>query len=216
MTTPQSDSWSRFKQSLRNQAIVLGGFVALIWTIELIDWFVFSGGLDRFGIRPRTVDGLWGIFFAPLLHGDFGHLFANTVPFLVLGWLILSTRRLGRFAAISLVIVLVSGLGTWIIGPRFSVHLGASGLVFGYFGFLLFIAYFERSFRTFAMAVFVFLYYGSMIWGVLPQDGGISWQAHLFGFLGGGVAAYLLGKFQVEDDVPITVHEPYEFDPYNP
>jgi membrane associated rhomboid family serine protease len=90
--------------------------------------------------------------------------------------------------------VLIGGLGTWLIGPRNSIHLGASGLVFGYFGFLLLIGYFERSFQAIALAIIVVIFYGGMVWGVLPQGGGISWQSHLFGFIGGGTAAYLFGS----------------------
>lgn len=177
--------------TFKQQFIILGGFILLLWVIELVDWLLFRGSLDALGIRPRTLAGLWGILLAPLLHGSFKHLAANTVPFLVLGWLILSTRRLQNFLTISLVIVLVSGLGTWLIGPRFSVHLGASGLIFGYLGFLLLVGYFERSFRSIALAVVVFFLYGSLIWGILPFAEGVSWQAHLFGLVGGGIAAYL-------------------------
>lgn len=192
--TEETDRWQRTKSSLKTQIIVLGGFIALIWLIEAVDWLFFAVQLDRLGIQPRTVQGLRGILLAPLLHGGFAHVAANTLPFLALGWLILSTRRLGRFLGISLVIVLIGGLGTWLIGPSNSVHLGASGLVFGYFGFLLLVGYFERSFQAVALAILVAVFYGGMLWGVLPQDNGISWQSHLFGFVGGGTAAYLFGQ----------------------
>jgi len=114
--------------------------------------------------------------------------------FLVLGWLILSTRKLQHFLNISTIIVLISGLGTWVIGPSRSVHLGASGLIFGYFGFLLLVGYFERSVKSILIAIVVFFLYGSIIWGVLPIAEGVSWQAHLFGFVGGAFAAYLTGR----------------------
>ena len=186
------DRWQETANTFKQQIIILGSFVLLLWAIEIIDRFIFGGSLDAFGIRPRTVAGLWGIFTAPLLHGSFQHLAANTLPFLVLGWLILSTRQLQSFIKISLIVVVISGLGTWAIGPRSSVHLGASGLIFGYLGFLLLAGYFERSFRSIALAVAVFFLYGGMIWGVLPLAAGVSWQAHLFGFVGGGLAAYLV------------------------
>lgn len=186
--------WSHFRQRARTQLIVIGGFIALIWLIEVVDWLIFNGTMDGLGIRPRTVDGLSGILFAPLLHGGFAHLAANTLPLALLGWLILSTRRLPNFAIISVIIVLIAGVGTWLIGRTGSVHLGASGLVFGYFGFLLAIAYFEKSFQALALAIVVIFLYGGMIWGILPQNNGISWQSHLFGFFGGGTAAYYLGK----------------------
>lgn len=193
-------------QQLKTPLMIIGGFVLLLWIIEGVDQVVFNGALDGFGVRPRTLNGLWGILWAPFLHGGFRHLLANTWPLLILGSIVMISRRLRDFFFISFVIVIIGGLGAWLIGPRFSVHLGASGLIFGYFGFLLLSAYFERSCRAIAIAVVVLLFYSGIIWGVLPQGGGISWQTHLFGFVGGGVAAYLLS--QREDRVPITIHEP--------
>lgn len=185
--------WQQFKQDTRIQIIILGGFIALLWGLEFIDFAIFRGGLDSFGIRPRTVAGLIGIALAPLLHGGFTHLLSNTLPLLVLGWFILSSRRLPNFILITLTTLIIAGLGTWLTGPQGSIHIGASGLVFGYFGFLLAIAYFERSLKAFSLAVVVIFLYGGMIFGVLPRNDGISWQSHLFGFLGGGTAAYFLG-----------------------
>ena len=109
------------------------------------------------------------------------------------------------FIVVTITVILVSGLGTWLIGPANSVHIGASGLVFGYFGYLLLNSWFERSLASVLWAVLVFLLYGSLIWGVLPQGNGISWQGHLFGFIGGGVAAYLLAKRPLSEsnhDIP--------------
>ncbi len=190
--------------TLKSQIIILGGFILALWAIETVDWLIFGGSLDQYGIRPRSIAGLWGILFAPLLHGSFQHLMANTVPLLVLGWLVLSTRRLQTFLKISGIIVIISGLGTWLIGPQSSVHLGASGLIFGYLGFLLFVGYFERSFRSITLAIVVFFVYGGLIWGVLPLVQGVSWQAHLFGFIGGGVAASQIGE-----QISIKIHDAY-------
>lgn len=184
----------QMSHTFKQQLTFLGGFMLLLWVIEITDWLFFRGSLDAFGIRPRTLAGLWGIPLAPLLHGSFQHLAANTVPFMVLGWLILSTRKRQHFFNISIIIVFVSGLGTWIIGPSRSIHLGASGLIFGYFGFLLLVGYFERSVKSILIAIVVFFLYGSLIWGVLPIAEGVSWQAHLFGFVGGAIAAYFTGK----------------------
>ncbi len=207
-----STYWQRIKESARTQLIVLGGFIALLWTLEAVDWLFFKGGLDGFGVRPRSIEGLFGILFAPFLHGGFGHLMSNTIPLLVLGWFILSTRKLPNFVMISFITILVAGAGTWLIAPRASVHIGASGLVFGYFGFLLAIAYFERSLQAFALAVIVIFLYGGMIFGVFPRNDGISWQSHLFGFIGGGTAAYFLGQkpeptLPVEDQIVIRSYE---------
>ena len=178
-------------RTLKTQATILGALVALFWAVELVDWIIFRGALDRFGVRPRTVVGLWGILFAPFLHAGFTHLLANTVPFLVLGWFVM-VRRLQDFLSVTVITAVISGLGIWLTGASHSVHIGASGLIFGYFGFLLLRGYFERSLSSILWSVFVVFLYGGMLWGVLPRGMGISWQAHLFGFIGGGLAAYLL------------------------
>ena len=180
---------------LRNQAVVLGGFILFIWLIELIDLLFFDHSLDAYGIQPRSITGLRGILFMPFLHADFGHLLANTVPFIILGWLVMM-RRTRDFFIISAVIILVSGLGVWVFGGSKTVHIGASALIFGFLGFLLLRAYFEWSLSSIVIAVVVGLMYSSLIWGVLPLRAGVSWQGHLFGFIGGVLAAYLLTRRQ--------------------
>jgi membrane associated rhomboid family serine protease len=199
---PQTDLW----QQLKTPLVIICGFVILLWLIEAVDQLIFGGALDSFGVRPRTLSGLWGILWAPFLHGGFRHLLANTGPIIILGSIVMLSRRLRDFFFISFMVILVGGLGAWLIGPRLSVHLGASGLIFGYFGFLLLAAYFERSCRAIVIAIVVLLLYSGIIWGVLPQGGGISWQTHLFGFIGGGLAAYLLSQRQ--NGLSITVHDP--------
>ncbi|MCB9418862.1 MAG: rhomboid family intramembrane serine protease [Ardenticatenaceae bacterium] len=179
------------QSKLKVQAAILGGFVAFIWLLELVDQLIFHGWLDHFGVWPRTAVGLWGILLAPVLHAGFGHVMANTIPFIVLGWFVMM-RRLRDFFIVSAITVIVSGLGIWLIAPANTVHLGASGLIFGYFGYLLLRGYFERSLSSIFWSVLVLFLYGGMIWGVLPQQLGISWQSHLFGFIGGGLAAYWL------------------------
>jgi membrane associated rhomboid family serine protease len=173
------------------QAQILYRYVALLWVLELLDLLVLHGGLDRFGIRPRDPNGLVGVLFAPLLHGGIGHLLANTVPLVVLGWLVM-VRRLSDFFAVTAIVWLLGGLGVWLLAPPRTIHIGASGLIFGYLGFLLLRGYFERSFGAILVSVVVGLLYGSAIWGILPSRPGISWQGHLFGFLAGIVAAWLL------------------------
>ncbi len=164
--------------------------VAILWLTEIIDRLLFHGALDGLGILPRQVAGLRGIPIAPLLHGSFAHLMANTLPFLALGFLVM-LRHSRQFVAVSLTIILISGLGTWLIAPAHTVHIGASGLIFGYFAFLLAAAYTERSPRAIGLALMVIVFYGGLLWGALPQDGPISWQGHLFGLVGGVVAARL-------------------------
>lgn len=184
------DQKGAIAQELRTQIQILGGFVALLWVIELVDLILFQGSLDRFGIWPHRLIGLRGIFFAPFLHRGLGHLIANTIPLLTLGWLVM-LRETRDFFAVTFVTMLIGGLGTWLVGSPNSVHVGASSLIFGYFGYLLLRGYFERSVRAIAVSLVVGVLYGSLIWGVLPTNPMISWQGHLFGFIGGAIAARL-------------------------
>lgn len=189
MSSTESKSFTR---ELKTQVMILGGFVALIWAIEIINLFVFHGKLRALGIYPRRIFGLRGIVFAPFLHGGIGHLIANTIPFVTLGWLVM-LRRTSDFFTVSIITMFVSGLGTWMIGtPAF--HIGASGLIFGYFGFLLLRGYFERNIPSILFSLIVFFFYGGLIWGVLPTQPGVSWEGHLFGFLGGVLAARIVAE----------------------
>lgn len=177
----------------KSQLLILGGFVLLIWLVELADWLIFRGALNEWGVKPRSLEGLRGVLLMPFLHGGLGHLLANTIPFLVLGALIMLDST-STFLTVSAVVIVVSGLGVWLLGSAGSVHLGASGLVFGFFGFLVTRAYFERSLGSVLLAVFVIFFYGGLFLGVLPLRSGVSWLAHLFGFIGGALAAYILSK----------------------
>ncbi|MBE9122488.1 rhomboid family intramembrane serine protease [Tychonema sp. LEGE 07199] len=190
MSNQESKSITR---ELQSHAAILGGFVSLLWIIEIVDVFLFRGALNSYGVRPRSIQGLEGIIFMPFLHGSFAHLAANTLPFVTFGWLIM-LRETRDFFIVSAVTILVSGFGVWLTGAPNSVHIGASGLIFGYFGFLLLRGYFERSFTSIAISLIVGFFYGGLIWGVLPSQPGVSWQAHFFGFVGGILAAQLLGR----------------------
>jgi membrane associated rhomboid family serine protease len=179
------------RQEIKTQAIILATFVAIFWLLEILDQFVFRGSLDYFGIMPHQVIGLRGILFAPFLHGDFTHLIANTVPFLILGWLVM-LQETSDFFIVTGLTMLVGGLGVWLFAAPGSIHIGASILIFGYLGFLLLRGYFQRNIPSILLSILVFLLYGGTIWGVLPSRPGISWQGHLFGFLGGVLAAKLI------------------------
>ncbi|NJL86595.1 MAG: rhomboid family intramembrane serine protease [Leptolyngbyaceae cyanobacterium SM1_1_3] len=187
------DNSRTIAQEVKAQLLILGGFVVLMWVIELTDELIFRGSLDQYGIRPRSLIGLRGILFAPFLHGNLEHLLANTIPLITLGWFVM-LREISDFLWVTAIAGLSSGLGTWLIGDPVSVHIGASGLVFGYFGFLLLRGYFERSIVSVAVSLLAFMLYGSLVWGVLPNQPGISWEGHLFGFLGGILAARLLAR----------------------
>ena len=173
---------------LKTRIGILAGLVGLMWLAEIADLVVFGGALDAAGIRPRTEAGLWGILFAPFLHGGFAHLVANTAPLLVLGWLVL-VRGLRDFVWATAVAVLLGGLGVWLVGGARTVHIGASGLVFGYLGYLFLRGYWERSLAAVLVAAVAGLLYGGVLWGVLPLSHGVSWEGHLFGFAGGAAAA---------------------------
>ncbi len=166
-------------------------FLALLWVIEAVDQFVFGGSLDQDGIVARQVDGLDGILWAPLLHAGWAHLIANSLPFFVLGFLVLA-GGLGQFVAVTALVWLLGGFLTWLTG--FGVTVGASGVIFGWLAFLLFRGLFARSGRQIALAVVLLLLYGGVLWGVLPGTPGVSWQAHLFGALSGVLAARLVAS----------------------
>lgn len=167
------------------------GFVALLWAIEVLDTFLFGNDLDLQGVRPGVSDGLLGVLFAPFLHAGWEHLASNSGPLLVLGFLILLSG-VGRWIAVSLVVAVVSGVGTWIFGGVGTVHIGASGLVFGYLVYLVVRGIFNRKPWQIVVGVVVFLFYGSLLWGVLPGTPGVSWQGHFFGAVGGLLAAWWL------------------------
>jgi len=147
-----------------------------------------GGALLEFGIVPRTTDGLLGIFVAPFLHANLNHLIANTVPFLLFGWLVMLRDR-RHFAVVTLLAILGSGLVSWTLGAPNSIHIGASGVVFGYFGFLLLAGWYARSAGSIALSLLVGVLWGGTVFGVLPGTPGVSWQGHLGGFIGGVLAA---------------------------
>lgn len=160
--------------------------VALAWVIEIVDRvFGFVGlPLDTLGIWPRKLSGLPGILLSPWLHGGWAHLMGNTLTFLVLGFVMMVAEG-RRFLLTSFWLVLLSGGGTWLIGRGGSVHIGASGLIYGYFGYLLLRAWTERKPIWVVVGILIAVFYGGMLWGVFPTDHGISWEGHLCGFLGG-------------------------------
>jgi membrane associated rhomboid family serine protease len=178
----------------RDRALLVSRGALLLWMVEALDLFAFRGGLDNLGIRPRETTGLVGIFFAPFLHGGFGHLLANTVPFLILGFLVTARKRMD-FWVVAVGSALSAGVGTWLTGAPGSLHIGASGVVFGFLGFLMGRGIYERRAGAILLSLTVTFFFGGMLWGVLPTVGpGISWQGHLFGWLGGLLVSRLLGR----------------------
>ena len=180
------------------QSPVVRGFAfvaamaALMWVVEVIDQ-VAGGRLDRLGIEPREVDGLDGVLFAPFLHAGWDHLIGNTIPFLLLGFAV-AVGGLARVVAVTAIVMLVGGLGTWLVAPSHTVHIGASGVVFGYAAYLVARGVFSRSLGQIALGLVVLAIWGTtLLQGLVPEDG-ISWQGHLFGALGGVLAARVLHR----------------------
>ena len=184
--TPQQTSL------LTLSARVVGGSLAFMWLVEVLDTFAFDDTLQTHGIEPRQLNGLEGVLFAPVLHAGWSHIISNSIPFLVLGGLAL-VYGLRRWLIATGIIVIGGGLATWLLA-RSGIHIGASILVFGYFGFLLGMAWFERSIRSIGIAVLVAVIYGGLIWGVVPTSSGVSWEGHLFGALAGAGAAAVLAN----------------------
>jgi membrane associated rhomboid family serine protease len=171
------------------QAAILAAIVALLWVLEATDQLFFGGRLDALGIQPRTAAGLRGIVFAPFLHGGFAHLAANTLPFIVLGWLVM-LRSTSDFFVVAVVSAAVSGLGVWLFGGSHSIHVGLSGVIFGFLGYLLARGIYERRLGAIALALIALVLYGGALWGLLPLRAGVSWQGHLFGFLCGWLVGF--------------------------
>jgi membrane associated rhomboid family serine protease len=166
---------------------LLLAMVLLMWGLEVVD-AALDNRLDRYGIEPREVDGLEGVAAAPFLHVGFGHLAANTVPFVLMGAVIAFEGPL-RLLGVTAVTAVISGLGTWLIAPADTIHLGASGVVFGYATYLIARGWFNRRPAEIAIGLAVALLWGgALLAGLQPQEG-ISWQGHLFGAIGGVVAA---------------------------
>ncbi|MFM7426532.1 MAG: rhomboid family intramembrane serine protease [Elainella sp.] len=195
--TAQAADW-------RSRSTLLHDILVVTWSLNALNWTVLGRGLVWFGIRPRTAIGLLGVLFSPLLHGNLPHLFCNALGFFVLGWLLL-LRGTTHFWAVTGLSLLASGLGVWLFGRgqtyRFGpdqiysieiVHLGASGVIFGYLGFLLFAGLFERNPLSLLLSITVGVFYWNLLPGIFPKAVGISWEAHLFGFLGGVLAARFL------------------------
>jgi membrane associated rhomboid family serine protease len=183
----------------RQALIVVGAMVVLMWVLEIIDQ-VGNANLDQYGIKPHEADGLFpGIVSAPFLHAGFGHLEGNTVPFVLLGGMI-ALSGLRRVVLATVTIGVVGGLGVWIFASSGTDHIGASGLVFGYAAYLIGRGFFSRSLLHFAVGVLVIGVYGTtLLFGLAPRDG-ISWQGHLFGAVGGVVAAWLLDARRVRQE----------------
>ena len=171
---------------------VVLALLAAMWLLEVVD-VALDHRLDQYGIEPRDPDGLVGVVAAPFLHADFGHLIANTIPFVALG-IIIGFQGVARVLWVTGIVMLVSGLGTWLVAPDNSLHIGASGIVFGYATYLLTRGIFNRDVIEIAIGLGVAAIWGTaLLGGLVPQDG-VSWQGHFFGAVGGVLAARVLAR----------------------
>lgn len=174
----------RKTQASFGSAILISALMVSVLFIVKVVEILLHMPLDQFGIVPRTLQGLRGIVFSPLLHGNMHHLLANAVPLFVLLVLLLNNPKYRPYWALGFIWV-ASGAGTWLIGRGDAVHIGASSIVFGLAAFLIVAGLTLRSWRSATIAIFVFLFYGGIFYGALPQAGPVSWEGHLCGTLAG-------------------------------
>jgi membrane associated rhomboid family serine protease len=182
-----------FYMTIGRAFVTMCAVVPVLFAIELVDR-VLPGNLEAAGgIWPGHLSGLDGVLFAPFLHADFAHLYGNSVVLIPLGTFVLAAG-VARSVGVTLVIMLSAGLGVWFLGNPNTIVIGASGVVFGYLGYLIARGLFEHSWWNIGVAVLIGLIYGWQLTGILPGDPRISWQGHLFGFAGGVLAAVIFRR----------------------
>lgn len=166
---------------------VLLTFVAILWSIEILN-LVFKHNLNQFALRPREISNWYGIISMHFIHNGFSHLISNTIPLLILGFFVSAVNKLRQA---TFLIMLLSGMLVWLFA-RDGLHAGASGLVMGYWGYLISNAYFNRSFKNIAIAVMTLLIYSGAVFMLFDFRAGISYEGHIFGFISGVICAWLL------------------------
>lgn len=179
-------------RTVKQQVTTLGTGVGAFWVVFVVNTML-GGLLTQFGVIPRSIIGLRGLLFAPFLHGNLAHLISNTLPFLALGWMVM-LRDARHFWPVTLLAALGAGLGAWLFGAPGSVHIGASGVVFGYLGFLLLAGLYTRSVGSILLSLVTAVLWGGLVVGMNPNQPGVSWQAHVGGFIGGILAARAFRK----------------------
>jgi membrane associated rhomboid family serine protease len=179
-------------ESPREGLAVLGGIVVLMWLVEAIN-SIDSNRLSRDGIYARNVSRFWGILTSPFIHASFQHLFDNTIPFVFLG-VIIALHGAKRLLIVTGFIIVIGGLGTWLFSGSSGDTIGASGVVFGYAGYLLARGFFDRSIWELGVGMVVAVIWGAVLISSLVPHNGISWQAHLFGGIAGVIVAWRLSR----------------------
>jgi len=197
VTSPTRKSVPSSNRVAREEGLaLLAATVALMWIVQLIN-SLDSYKLDQDGLYPHNVDRIWGIFTTPFLHASWSHLIGNTIPFVFMGVLI-ALAGPGRFAAVTLIVIVLGGLGTWLISPAGVPVVGASGVVFGYATFLLTRGFFNHSVIEILAGVVVGAVFGSALLASLVPHGNVSWQGHLCGGIAGVIAAWVLSRDRSE------------------
>lgn len=179
-------------KEIQTKAYIIGVLTFFLVAVQVINMLT-GQSLGAFGIEPRDLTGLGGIIFSPFIHGSFQHLFSNIFAFVIMGGLII-WQSVEQFFKISIFIMFTSGLLVWGFGPEQVLIVGASGVIFGYFGYLLSRAFINKDPTSILIAVLVGLSYGSIIFGILPGAPGVSWQSHLAGLICGIFAAWIWRK----------------------
>jgi membrane associated rhomboid family serine protease len=171
--------------------ILMAAFTAVLWLVGVVN-AADHYRLDRFGLVPRTAGGLWGVLTMPFLHASYGHLASNTLPVILIGWVVMLSG-LRVWSIVTAAIVVVGGLLTWLVGPAHQVIVGASALVFGWLAYLLARALFSRKLKWILVAIAVLFFFGTILFGLAPSlNSDVSWPAHACGFAGGVVIAFVL------------------------
>lgn len=208
-TAPNDDERLTVRRALRHPMTLLLIALVAMWAIEIVDTVALDDRLQGNGIRPRNTEGLEGIAWAPFLHLDFAHIASNSVPLLALGGLV-SVRRMHYWAWTTLIIVALGGGLVWLLA-RDGNHIGASGVIFGYFGSIIGAAVFERRIRALGAALIALGFYSGLVAGIVPQDA-VSWEGHLFGMIAGFIAAGVLAEPRVPPVERVDDPEPWESD----
>jgi membrane associated rhomboid family serine protease len=184
-------------------------FPIAMWIVFLLS-FLLHEDFSRMGLLPRNLVGLLGIITSPLIHADFSHIFSNTIPLIILGWIIFSVYPKLSYL-LFVFIYLLTGLLVWIFA-RQVYHIGASGLVYGFVSFLFFSGIFRRDNKSIALALVITFLYGGLVWGMIPGLKGISWESHLFGAITGLLAAYMFRNIEPPSKKYDWEDEPDDFD----
>ncbi|PRH80792.1 rhomboid family intramembrane serine protease [Streptomyces solincola] len=192
VTTGEVTGWRGVSRA-KAAAWLMAGWVALLWALEVVDTAT-GHALDAYGVSPRDPAELRDIVPSAFLHYGFDHLMANTVPLAVMGFLA-ALGGIRRFLGVAALIIVADGLGVWLVSPAYSVTAGASGLVFGLFGYLLARGFVDRSAPDIVVGLVIGAVWGGSIWlGISPNQSGVSWQGHLFGLVAGVLAAFVFRR----------------------